>query len=507
MIFPRLVARTLRAASTSLSTTMKTNDLWQHFKHLSLAILLTGISACGGGGGGTSNTSSPTPVITPPSSISLDPDLTQAKLLSDDELTTSAMATGFSPTAQESAWLQQNHRKIRSLVFDRDFADLAFLRQELAGKRIVQLGESSHGSREFNQIKVRLVKYMHQELGYNVLAFESSLIGCQLQDQEYLARRSVVPRQACVFGVWATQEVDELFRYIQSTQASSRPLRLAGFDWQSSNMSYDSAARVSNWLQPVLQATNDAALRNSCPLIEAVITLAQKGQACPAKPLSTECLAFLAEDARYEQEMARLIQTFEPYLAQADSSQRFARNMAFLALQSLRDRLLGLRAGHLNPNSYEGRDPSMARSISGLANLAYPQEKIMVWAHNAHIARSNTGAPNSGAPMGSYLAKQWKDQLFTVGLFMLRGESANNFGNSVPVRLPPADSLEAYAHSLRLGAIYLPVPARDEAGDGDNWLHRPLNYLNWGSNLINDRLDQNFDAVIVIDRSRMPAYD
>ncbi|WP_338845592.1 erythromycin esterase family protein [Massilia sp. W12] len=446
-------------------------------------------------------------MATPPSSVNLEPDLTQAKLLSDDELATSALATGFTPTAQESAWLQQNHRKIRSLVFDRDFSDLAFLRQELAGKRIVQLGESSHGSREFNQIKVRMVKFMHQELGYNVLAFESSLIGCHLQDQEYLARRSVPPRQACVFAVWATQELDELFRYIDSTQASSRPLRLAGFDWQESSTPYDNAERVSNWLAPVLRQTNDAALQNTGALIEAVFALAQKGTACASAPAAASCQAFLAEGARYEQEMARLIQTFEPYRAQADDSQRFVRNMAYLGLQSLQDRLLSLRARHLDPHSYQGRDPAMARSISGLAKLAYPQEKIMVWAHNAHISRASQWGSAAGAPMGSYLAKEWQDQLFTIGLFMLRGENANNFRNSMPVRLPPADSLEAYAHSLRLGALYLPIPARDAAGDGDNWLHRPLNFMNWGMHLQLDRLDQHFDAAIVIDRSRIPAYN
>ena len=33
-----------------------------------------------------------------------------------------------------------------------------------------------------------------------------------------------------IFGVWHTQTVEELFAYVQRSQASERPLRLAGFD-------------------------------------------------------------------------------------------------------------------------------------------------------------------------------------------------------------------------------------------------------------------------------------
>ncbi|MCQ6512946.1 hypothetical protein NPN18_24570, partial [Vibrio parahaemolyticus] len=79
---------------------------------------------------------------TPTTSIVVD--LTQAKLLSDAELKTSAISNLAPPTADEKLWLENIHKKIRSLTYDKDFSDLAFLDQALVGKRIVQLGESSH---------------------------------------------------------------------------------------------------------------------------------------------------------------------------------------------------------------------------------------------------------------------------------------------------------------------------------------------------------------------------
>lgn len=55
------------------------------------------------------------------------------------------------------------------------YSDLAFLQPILADKRIVSLGEASHGATEYNSVKVRLIKYLHEKLGYNVIAFESNL--------------------------------------------------------------------------------------------------------------------------------------------------------------------------------------------------------------------------------------------------------------------------------------------------------------------------------------------
>ena len=55
------------------------------------------------------------------------------------------------------------------------YKDLAMLKPLLHDKRIVFLGESSHGVAEFNLAKTRLIQFLHQEMGYNVLAFESGL--------------------------------------------------------------------------------------------------------------------------------------------------------------------------------------------------------------------------------------------------------------------------------------------------------------------------------------------
>ncbi|MFT5780539.1 MAG: hypothetical protein ACI837_003501, partial [Crocinitomicaceae bacterium] len=61
-----------------------------------------------------------------------------------------------------------------SLTSD-DYSDLAFLKETLSGKEIIFLGENSHCVKEYNQLRIRIIKYLHEQMGVNVIAFETSM--------------------------------------------------------------------------------------------------------------------------------------------------------------------------------------------------------------------------------------------------------------------------------------------------------------------------------------------
>src|SRR5262245_18908899 len=83
------------------------------------------------------------------------------------------------------SWARANHYPIATVQsFDGDtFQDLQFFRTVLQNRRIVQLGESGHGVAEFNHAKVRLIKFLHEQLGYDVIAFDSGLYECYAANQ------------------------------------------------------------------------------------------------------------------------------------------------------------------------------------------------------------------------------------------------------------------------------------------------------------------------------------
>jgi erythromycin esterase-like protein len=82
-------------------------------------------------------------------------------------------------TDPEVAWLQAHAIPLRATPPDPDdFADLEPLRETLGRARIVVLGEGSHGEGTTFAVKTRLVRFLHQRLGYDVLAFESGFYDC-----------------------------------------------------------------------------------------------------------------------------------------------------------------------------------------------------------------------------------------------------------------------------------------------------------------------------------------
>src|SRR5882757_1126464 len=64
------------------------------------------------------------------------------------------------------AWLKANALPLASSEPGTGFADLAPLRKVIGDARVVALGEATHGTREFFQLKHRLIEYCISQLGF-----------------------------------------------------------------------------------------------------------------------------------------------------------------------------------------------------------------------------------------------------------------------------------------------------------------------------------------------------
>ena len=56
---------------------------------------------------------------------------------------------------------------------DTDFRDLEFLKTEIGPARVVMLGEPSHGEGNVFGAKIRLLRFLHEQLGFTTVAFKS----------------------------------------------------------------------------------------------------------------------------------------------------------------------------------------------------------------------------------------------------------------------------------------------------------------------------------------------
>lgn len=117
---------------------------------------------------------------------------------------------------------------------DNNFADFSKLKPLLEDVEIVMLGEQSHGEATTYETKIKLIKYLHQELDFDLLVFESGLYDCQKAWESIEQGENVKDALGnSIFSLWATvNEFAPLIDYVNETLGSERELKILGFDNQ-----------------------------------------------------------------------------------------------------------------------------------------------------------------------------------------------------------------------------------------------------------------------------------
>lgn len=371
----------------------------------------------------------------------------------------------------------------RPLTWLPQFDDLAFLKPLLQEKRIVALGESGHGVAQFNSIKVRMIKYLHEQLGYNLIAFESPMAACAAADTKIGKETPAKVMRECMFPVWHSRENLELFEYIENARAAGRELHITGFDIQDVGLqpgAMDDLKRLLGSGQAPLLARLEAAEAR-------VRTVRMKG----AGPTDA------AEMDIVYRTLASVLSEQEPRSNDDDAAK-----LAFLRMQML-SRAALVATSVAAPGSLEAieaRDAAMAANFNYLMQRRHPGQKVIVWGHNSHVAKQ-WPVPNKPRIMGHHLAGTYGKSLYVIGLVMGRGRAANNARVRYEVTQPHPASLEgAFAGAaVKMGFL-------DLTSGNAGWMSQPLLTRNWGTIPISITPDASFDGLIYVDIVTPPDY-
>jgi len=404
-----------------------------------------------------------------------------------------------------AAWVQANHQPIRSLTSEH-YDDLQFLKPVLAGRYLVQMGEPAHGVAEINTMRVRLIKFLHEEMGYDVIAFESGMFECYTINK---LARELTPTQmltGSIFGIWHTTDMLPLFEYIKATQNTTHPLTLAGFDIQNSSFETASTLRPQ-FLHDVVAKVDPTYAEHVLELDTAFFGALTDSKGGPAY-WQTNGVELRAEYQTLVAFFDTHAETLRQAFLQEPQTPVVARQVVWGTLQYL-DFLQWMNDSVAILNI---RDSAMAANVDFLLNTLYPGKKIIVWAHNAHIRYNNQDTQGNAfwlgqKTMGGWLNERYLDAVYTIGFYGYRGQIASNDRHTVDIAPVNPGSLESILYQAGRKYVFVDL-LHQTRQEGNAWMFTPIQAgeLTGEYEPITLTVRNQYDGIIFIDTVHPPEY-
>ncbi|MCP5068424.1 MAG: hypothetical protein GY946_17830 [bacterium] len=336
-------------------------------------------------------------------------------------------------------WLDKNAVKIASLEMSAPTDDLVPIGKALKGVRIVQLGEQSHGDGTCFRVKTRLAKYLHKELGFDVVVWEAGLLDCEQTNALLAAGKIREALFASVPGVWRVAEVHALFAYMAETHKTDRPLLLAGFDHQATG---GGVLKLGEQIAALLGDQLDA---GRLALLGQDVEQAIRNHWDGKKD---------SETIKIRARMVNLLEEVMPKLEQVASSDpphKRAREASLLLRAAGNLHVLLQRAikGGSDNEYVNERDARMAGNLKWLIDTYYAGKRVITWGATFHLMHGSKGIRDGKqqpykkmVPMGEAIHKAYGKKCYTIGFAAHHGNKGNLLWGPFPIPEAPQGSIE-----------------------------------------------------------------
>lgn len=387
-------------------------------------------------------------------------------------------AVAFVPLVGEQGWAEDGRRAasnhvpgqargqtLAEMIRDAaealpDFEDPAFGRMfdRFADRRVVLLGEASHGTREFYRARAAISRHLIEHRGFTILAVEADWPDAAAVDRYVRDRPGTMdsgpPFQRFPTWMWRNTDVAEFVEWMRKHNAGvSEPDRRAGFyGLDIYNMS-GSIAAVLEYLDRVdPEAAAIARERYGC------LTPWQREPSTYGRAVLSEgyrkCEQLVVEQCR------SLLERRLEYAAH--DGERFldaAQNARLVASAERYYRIMYYGGAE----SWNLRDTHMFETLENLLDARGADSKAIVWAHNSHIGDArytSMGSVRDELNIGQLCRERHGDDAALIGLGTHAGEvaAASDWDGDMRVkRVRPshADSYERACHDADLPRFLL----------------------------------------------------
>ena len=405
-------------------------------------------------------------------------------------------------------WIKQNAVPLKTVKANSGFEDLDFLKPLLANKRIIGMGEATHGTKEFFEMKHRMLEFLVTQMGFTVFGIEASYGRCKYINDYVLTGKGNLDTATVIqgFTTWSTEEVRDMIQWMRNYNEThpDKKIQFVGFDLQVNDEVEFAISKYYKKVDAAKKQEVDSLLKQiDAAEINGGIFFGDTTIKSLISPLEKLICGFIEKEGKYILESSK--QEYDDILWSEKILHQYLISFSYNNFSE--------------PVKKEDRDFYMAQNI--LTWLAYfPKEtKMMVWAHNGHIAKDFLDA-TSVPSMGSYLKETLKDEYYAIGFDFYKGsfqsddiDLKNSPGwENEEVGEAPEGNLSSYFVKAGLGNSFLDFSLTNQNDNIKKWLNDKIigTYSmgsqfskTWSSRQYIARMKINhaFDGVIFINES------
>lgn len=293
-------------------------------------------------------------------------------------------------------------------------ADLEEIGRLVGNKRIVFLGEVDHYHPELYTSKFRVLKYLHEKMGFDMVAFESGFYDLAKAEEEIKAGVDpMATYDAAIFPIWTNKpEFKPLLEYFSSEKGK---LKVVGFDSQFSGAnSFDKFWKdINYYIQEELKtrkktSDDDGVFEGKIEIwldaVEQVMSydVSDDFNATLFNLTNNQIRGFVAKEVNPEKR-AYLLQTLD-----------FIKDMAADYNKNHQSRKT---KEEFKASDSNVRDRLMAENLEFWLKK-YPNSKFICWGANGHFSRNlftlNLEELKTARMMGDHIHQKYADQMYSL---------------------------------------------------------------------------------------------
>lgn len=300
-------------------------------------------------------------------------------------------------------------------------------------RTIIGLGEGTHGTKEFNKLRGQITKELISKKGFNYVCFENNFGGAWILGEKLLKSEPLNMEKELkenFIGIYQTEEIYDFFTWLNEYNIkNTKKVRLTGMDYPELLPSFylmkENIKNVDKYTSILNELENYVSAQDSNW---------NYGGLESKKWISNGLSAYGIVE----------------HLTNDSSLIPIDTNVFRLALLNLK---LGFELiyKYKTTGTDMSRDSAMAVMVKEIKEID-PDAKIVIWAHNAHVAKSPIYDSENGGGMGSYLNRQYPDDYFALATITSTGTysvtkdrypTRFNFFKRVKLPTPPKNSVES----------------------------------------------------------------